>query len=172
MLILEVCSSSNFRSVWHKLWFKFGVASKEKLITFTRQKYHYREPMVSSQVYRYFWRAMNVSRRSSSRTECRKWRSCQDSLVLCHDPYLPAYVFAEGSTKIKIIFCSQCSRRRQRYDQDHCCAAITSVAVSTNDFLLSIYVLLLASYFRMFSCFFDSAIKFRYPPITNYYSSV
>lgn len=123
-------------------------------------------------VYRYFWRAKNVSRRSSSRRECRKWRSCKDSLVLCHDPYLPSNVFAEGSTKIKIIFCSQCSRRRQRYDQDHCCAVITSVTVSTNDFLLSIYVLLLASYFRMFSCFFDSAIKFRYPPITNYYSSV
>lgn len=39
-------------------------------------------------------------------------------------------------------------------DQDQRCAVITSVAVSTNYFLLSIYVLLLASYFRMFSCFF------------------
>lgn len=123
-------------------------------------------------VYRYFCRAKNAWRRSSSRRECRKRQSCLDSLVLCHNPYVPANVFAEGSTEIKIIFCSQCSHRRQRYDQDQRCAVITSVAVSTNDFLLSIYVLLFASYFRMFSCFFDSAIKFKYRPITNYYSSV
>lgn len=71
---------------------------------------------------------------------------------------------ASGSATIKISIKQSCSLLLL--------CSYSSVAVSTNDFLLSIYVLLFASYFRMFSCFFDSAIKFRYRPITNYYSSV
>lgn len=150
MLILEVCSSSNFRSVWHKLvqiWCRIKIKVNYVLLLSKSTS------IKSRSVYRYFCRAKNITRRSSSRRECRKWRSCQDSLVLCHDPYLLANLFAEGSTKFKIIFCSQCLRRWQRHDQDQRCAVTTSVAVSPNDFLLSIYVLLLASYFRMFSFF-------------------
>lgn len=171
MLILEVCSSSNFRSVWHKLvqsWCRIKI----KVNYFYSAKVPVSRADDKQSVYRYFCRAKNITRRSSSRRECRKWRSCQDSLVLCHDPYLLANLFAEGSTKFKIIFCSQSSRRWQRHDQDQRCAVITSVAVSTNDFLLSIYVRLLASYFKILSCFFYSAVKFRYRPITNYYSSM